>query len=60
MERNVLALDFSDATPPGNRVLLNAGARAVRSRGELKTFLDSLHASPAREQESVSVQAALF
>lgn len=60
MERNVLALDFSDATPPGNRVLLNAGARAVRSRGELKTFLDSLHASPAREQESVTMQAALF
>jgi DNA processing protein len=47
MGRPVIALDFGDATPPGNRTLLEAGARKVQSRAELGDVLDGM---PRREQ----------
>jgi DNA processing protein len=40
--RPVLALDFGQETPPGNRILLNSGAMPVRSRGELTKLLHQL------------------
>lgn len=44
--RPVFVLNFDDQTPAGNRLLIDAGARAVRSRHELGRALDSLGEQP--------------
>ncbi|HET7425523.1 MAG TPA: DNA-processing protein DprA [Gemmatimonadales bacterium] len=45
MGRPVFALDFSAATPPGNRKLFAQGAGAIRTRGELASRLADLDGS---------------
>ncbi|AQT79323.1 hypothetical protein B1R94_08645 [Mycolicibacterium litorale] len=44
--RPVFVLNFGDDTPPGNRLLIDSGARAVSSRRELGTALDELNDEP--------------
>lgn len=44
--RPVFVLNFGDETPIGNRMLLEAGARSVTSRGELGEALDHLGETP--------------
>lgn len=47
--RPVLAVDFGEDTPMGNRILIGKGASAIRSTKELSDALDQVHAavSPA-------------
>lgn len=44
--RPVFALNFGDETPTGNRLLIEAGARAVTSRTELGIALDQVKGEP--------------
>ena len=44
--RPVFVLNFDDKTPPGNRLLIDAGARPVSSRHELGRALDALGEEP--------------
>lgn len=44
--RPVFVLNFDEQTPLGNRMLIDAGARPVRSRHELGTALDALGEEP--------------
>ena len=44
--RPVFVLNFGDQTPPGNRILINAGAQPVGSRHELGEALDALGEEP--------------
>jgi DNA processing protein len=44
--RPVFVLNFGDETPAGNRILLEAGARPVNSRGELGEALNELGDEP--------------
>ncbi|MFL0243233.1 DNA-processing protein DprA [Mycobacterium sp. SMC-18] len=44
--RPVFVLNFGDETPAGNRLLIEAGARPVRSREELGQALDALGEEP--------------
>jgi DNA processing protein len=47
----VLALEFSEgATPPGNRILHELGAIAIRSRQQLARLLDGVGAAPEIEE----------
>lgn len=43
--RPVLAVDFGEDTPMGNRILINKGANAIRSTKELNDALDQVHAA---------------
>lgn len=43
--RPVLAVDFGEDTPMGNRILIDKGADAIRSTKELSDALDQVHAS---------------
>jgi DNA processing protein len=61
VRRRVLALEFS-LMPPGNKLLLDKGAVAVRSRGELAEFMsDLLHVADESDSgvNSGSVQYSL-
>ncbi|WP_130178687.1 DNA-processing protein DprA [Cryobacterium sp. SO1] len=44
--RPVMVVDFGDATPAGNRMLLEAGATPIRAPGALHAFLDNLPRGP--------------
>lgn len=44
--RPVFVLNFDDQTPPGNRILIDAGAHPVRSRHELGRALDDIGDQP--------------
>lgn len=44
--RPVFVLNFGDQTPPGNRILIDAGAHPVRSRHELGCALDNIGDQP--------------
>jgi DNA processing protein len=39
-------LNFADQTPPGNRLLIDAGAQPISSRHELGQVLDALGDEP--------------
>lgn len=41
--RPVLAVDFGEDTPMGNRILISKGANAIRSTKELSDALDEVH-----------------
>ena len=43
--RPVLAVDFGQDTPMGNRILINKGAIAIRTTAELSAALDDVHAA---------------
>ncbi len=53
--RAVIAVDFGDETPPGNRMLIEKGARAVRSNVQLKAAFDDV-----RSAEPVVERPTLF
>ncbi|OCB50837.1 hypothetical protein A5722_32370 [Mycobacterium vulneris] len=44
--RPVFVLSFDEHTPPGNRMLIDSGARSVKSRYELGQALDALGEEP--------------
>jgi DNA processing protein len=44
--RPVFVLNFGEETPPGNRLLIDAGARAVSSRYDLGQALDAVDRGP--------------
>ena len=45
--RPVLAVEFGEDTPMGNRILINKGAKAIRTTNELSDALDEVHSSVA-------------
>lgn len=56
--RPVLVLDFGDDTPPGNRILLERGGQAVRSRHALGDAIDALSAAPQEAQGELPFERA--
>lgn len=43
--RAVIAVEFGNDTPPGNRILISKGARAVSSPQQLRATFDELHST---------------
>lgn len=44
--RSVIAVDFGDETPPGNLILIEKGAHAVRTPQQLKAAFDEVRSAP--------------
>jgi DNA processing protein len=52
--RSVIAVDFGDETPPGNRILIEKGARAVRTPPQLRAaFYEVRSADPVVESPTL-------
>ncbi|WP_411699165.1 DNA-processing protein DprA [Conyzicola sp.] len=53
--RPVFVLDFGERTPPGNKILLDKGARAIATPKDLQAALDRVAETPSTQDTSASL-----